>query len=291
MPEYSGKKIYFGLKYKYIFREGKKLPEASLGTADFDGMYTGCDYDAETGLTYHWNRWRSEDGSAFISEDPIRDGMNWYGYAGQNPMVYMDRIGLFASSDYLGPGVEGPQPKTQNQENGFVPLVQNPSGMPPNQTPNITGPSNVQTSLPPVPDVKTDGRNLNEKIIETERKSKTVLDWIQTALDVLGVIPVFGDAVGKGGKAARFVAKNGDEIAGAAKRVFLSGLGKNGANIAEKWAKENGEETLEMYLKREGVDALIGPYVRDNSIWNTIEKPILNNYKDVTSINIINPLE
>lgn len=39
------------------------------------------------------------------------------------------------------------------------------------------------------------------------------------------------------------------------------------------------------------VDALIGPYVRDNSIWNTIEKPILNNNKDVTSINIINPLE
>ena len=59
----------------------------------------------------------------------------------------------------------------------------------------------------------------------------------------------------------------------------------------QKWAKENGGETLEMYLKREGVDALIGPYVRDNSIWNTIEKPILNNNKDVTSINIINPLE
>lgn len=53
---------------------------------DFDGMYTGCDYDAETGLSYHWNRWRSEDGSVFISEDPIRDGANWYGYAGQNPM-------------------------------------------------------------------------------------------------------------------------------------------------------------------------------------------------------------
>lgn len=33
MPEYSGKKINFGLKCKYIFREGKKLPEASLGTA------------------------------------------------------------------------------------------------------------------------------------------------------------------------------------------------------------------------------------------------------------------
>ena len=57
-----------------------------METADFDGMYTGCDYDADTGLTYHWNRWRNEDGSAFISEDPARDGMNWYGYAGQNPM-------------------------------------------------------------------------------------------------------------------------------------------------------------------------------------------------------------
>lgn len=51
----------------------EKSAEGSLETADFDGMYTGCDYDAETGLTYHWNRWRSEDGSAFISEDPARD--------------------------------------------------------------------------------------------------------------------------------------------------------------------------------------------------------------------------
>ncbi len=62
---------------------------------DFDGMYTDCDYDADTGLTYHWNRWRSEDGSCFISEAPARDSANWYGCAGCNPMVYVDRIGLF----------------------------------------------------------------------------------------------------------------------------------------------------------------------------------------------------
>mgnify|MGYP003294254334 CR=1 FL=1 len=35
----------------------------------------------------------SEDGSAFISEDPARDGSNWYGYAGCNPMVYTDPTG------------------------------------------------------------------------------------------------------------------------------------------------------------------------------------------------------
>lgn len=69
---------------------------------DFDGMYTGCDYDAETGLTYHWNRWRSEDGSAFISEDPARDGANWYGYAGCNPMVYVDPTGEFAVNILVG---------------------------------------------------------------------------------------------------------------------------------------------------------------------------------------------
>ncbi|MEE1211541.1 MAG: RHS repeat-associated core domain-containing protein [Treponema sp.] len=50
--------------------------------------------DSETGLTYHWNRWRNEDGNAFISEDPLRDGYNWYGYANANPFKYADSNGL-----------------------------------------------------------------------------------------------------------------------------------------------------------------------------------------------------
>ena len=62
---------------------------------DFDGLYTSCDYDAETGLTYHWNRWRSEDGDSWLSEDPIRDGLNWYGYAGMNPINFLDQNGLY----------------------------------------------------------------------------------------------------------------------------------------------------------------------------------------------------
>lgn len=62
---------------------------------DFDGLYTGCDYDPETGLTYHWNRWRSEEGNSWLSEDFARDGLNWYGYAGQNPVNFIDVIGLF----------------------------------------------------------------------------------------------------------------------------------------------------------------------------------------------------
>ena len=142
--------------------------------------------------------------------------------------------------------------------------------------------------------------------------------WTDVGVDLASVaIPGLPAGLSKVDDVAKIV-KNGDEIADVTKRVFWSGLGKDGANIAEKWAKENGGETLEMYLKREGIDApnfsdnpdfwdkasknfaetssgevdvLIGPYIRDNSIWNTIEKPILNNNKDVTSINIINPLE
>lgn len=75
------------------------LPFGVLSGAEgpmlFNGMYTGKDIDPETGLTYHWNRWRSEDGSTFISEDPARDGVNWYGYCGANPMNAIDPSGLF----------------------------------------------------------------------------------------------------------------------------------------------------------------------------------------------------
>ena len=72
-----------------------QLAGETVDLIDFDGMYTGCDYDSDTGLTYHWNRWRSEDGSAFISEDPARDGANWYGYCNNNPLTYTDPLGLY----------------------------------------------------------------------------------------------------------------------------------------------------------------------------------------------------
>ncbi len=61
---------------------------------DFEGLYTGQEIDEDTGLTYHWNRWRNEEGDAFISEDPVMDGDNWYGYAGCNPVMYVDPNGL-----------------------------------------------------------------------------------------------------------------------------------------------------------------------------------------------------
>jgi RHS repeat-associated protein len=72
----------------------------AIGSVPFNGFYTGKDVDSETGLTYHWNRWRSEDGSTFISEDPARDGLNWYGYCGNNPMNSLDPTGLYSWNQF-----------------------------------------------------------------------------------------------------------------------------------------------------------------------------------------------
>ena len=64
------------------------------GELEISALFAGKEIDSETGLTYHWNRWRNEEGDAFISEDPIRDGYNWYGYALGNPFKYADGTGL-----------------------------------------------------------------------------------------------------------------------------------------------------------------------------------------------------
>jgi hypothetical protein len=40
----------------------------------------------------------------FLAEDPIRDGLNWYAYAGNNPLFYLDPFGLYEVSirDFVG---------------------------------------------------------------------------------------------------------------------------------------------------------------------------------------------
>ena len=67
--------------------------------------FTGKDLDLETGLYYFNARWYDSDIGRFISEDPIKDGLNWYTYAVSNPLMYVDPSGLDAIpivfKDYL----------------------------------------------------------------------------------------------------------------------------------------------------------------------------------------------
>ncbi len=58
--------------------------------------YCGEYYDAETGFIYLRNRYYDSSIGRFISEDPIKDGLNWYVYANNNPVKYSDPSGLDA---------------------------------------------------------------------------------------------------------------------------------------------------------------------------------------------------
>ena len=61
--------------------------------------YCGEYYDDESGLTYMRGRYYSSELRRFITEDPAKDGVNWYSYCGNNPIMYVDPWGLAISPD------------------------------------------------------------------------------------------------------------------------------------------------------------------------------------------------
>lgn len=56
--------------------------------------YCGEYLDSETGLTYLRNRYYDNAIGRFITQDPIKDGLNWYVYCGNNPVMFVDPMGL-----------------------------------------------------------------------------------------------------------------------------------------------------------------------------------------------------
>ena len=49
-------------------------------------QYCGEYYDEETGMTYLRARYYDPSIGRFISEDPVKDGMNWYVYCANDPV-------------------------------------------------------------------------------------------------------------------------------------------------------------------------------------------------------------
>ena len=66
------------------------------GTADNPYRYCGEYTDEETGFIYLRNRYYDPSIGRFISEDPAKDGSNWYVYCGNNPVKFVDPTGLTA---------------------------------------------------------------------------------------------------------------------------------------------------------------------------------------------------
>ena len=67
---------------------------SSTGTDTIPFKYCGEYYDWESGLIYLRARYYSPKLGRFISEDPIRDDLNWYVYCGSNPINFWDPLGL-----------------------------------------------------------------------------------------------------------------------------------------------------------------------------------------------------
>ena len=59
--------------------------------------YCGEYYDTETGLIYLRNRYYDTATGRFTQEDPVKDGLNWYVYCANNPVMFMDPWGLAPS--------------------------------------------------------------------------------------------------------------------------------------------------------------------------------------------------
>ena len=60
--------------------------------------YTGKPYDSVTGLSDYGFRDYSPAYARFMTEDPIRDGENWFAYVGNNPVNWVDPWGLEAGN-------------------------------------------------------------------------------------------------------------------------------------------------------------------------------------------------
>lgn len=67
--------------------------------------YCGEYYDEESGMVYLRNRYYNSTTGRFISEDPIKDGVNWYVYAEDNPVNMWDPNGL-ASIIFVADGMQ-----------------------------------------------------------------------------------------------------------------------------------------------------------------------------------------
>ena len=58
--------------------------------------YCGEYFDAETDLVYLRNRYYDPQMHRFITEDPAKDGVNWYAYCNGNPVMFTDPWGYTA---------------------------------------------------------------------------------------------------------------------------------------------------------------------------------------------------
>jgi len=66
------------------------------GTSDNPRKFTGKEYDSDVRLYYYGARYYDPYIARFTQHDPAADGSNWYAYARNNPLKFIDPTGLRA---------------------------------------------------------------------------------------------------------------------------------------------------------------------------------------------------
>ena len=90
------------LEVDYVYRAfGAQL--AKLGSGDAKYSFSGKELDSETNLYYFNARFYDAEVGRFITEDPAKDGLNWYGYCEENPLKFKDPTGLKVISTKTDP--------------------------------------------------------------------------------------------------------------------------------------------------------------------------------------------
>ncbi|RYD69909.1 MAG: RHS repeat-associated core domain-containing protein [Verrucomicrobiaceae bacterium] len=82
------------------------MPESGRPVQAYCGSL-GHRKDDETGLIYMRARYYDPQVGRFTSEDPARDGFNWYAYCDNNPVSNADLDGRFCFADALISGLIG----------------------------------------------------------------------------------------------------------------------------------------------------------------------------------------
>ena len=72
---------------------------SEVGTSGNPRKFTGKEYESDVKLYYFAARYYDPYIGRFTQRDPIGDGINWYAYAANNPMKFVDPTGLRPVTD------------------------------------------------------------------------------------------------------------------------------------------------------------------------------------------------